>query len=797
MLRNFKNNKLFSSINVLGLSMGLTVCILLSLYIWHECSYDNYHPDLGRLYQVGTVIIYKGKDIRFHGCPSMLADNFKAAFPQTEGTARICPLLLDDKTLIQNGADKSFYESKGFAADSGFFKLFHYDFIEGTKETAIKGPYDIVLSQEIAGKLFGGLPALGKTVHVSSSFDGEHDYTVKGVFRPMKAPSHIDARFFVSMYGGSLGELLKNNKSATSNFFFVTYVRINPADRAQIEKQLPAFVDTYEGKDLKEAGVGRRHFLLPVRDIHLHANMDYGDVTPGGSVTYLYILGSVAAFILLIACINFMNLATARSTKRSAEVGVRKVLGASRGDLIRKYLGESLFMALLACLIAGALTWLLLPGFNRLSGQSIVLNGYQVAVVGIATIGLGLMTGLVAGSYPAIYLSSFLPAKVLKGKIKNSLSVSAFRKGLVVFQFAISLVLIVAAMIIARQMRFLRESDLGFTKDHQMILPLRSGQARHLYTALKSEIQKDPHVLGVAGTDVYPGNAGWSSDYYLDGQPPLNNYFFLNNVVDFDFMRTMGMTPVAGHLFTDRIASDSVDGVVLNESGVKALGLTPEKAIGKRIHDTRGGAPMRVVGVVKDMHFEDMHQPIENASFVVNSAPDYSYLIVHLDRAESIPSIQKVWHALNPGEPFEYTFLDEAFMKHYEADNRLETLVDYATGIAVFISCLGLFGLAAFSAEQRTKEIGIRKVLGASTPRIVALLSGDFLKLVGLGILVGSPLGWFATHRWLQDFAYRTNVPWTLFALTTGVALVIALGTISFQSLRSALANPVDSLRTE
>jgi putative ABC transport system permease protein len=806
-LRSLRRNKVFSTINVLGLSVGMSVCVLLSLYIWHETHYDDYHPDLDRLYQVGTVEHLKRGDVRFQGCPNTLAANFKAVFPQVEATARICRLLEDNKNLMQyyqpDGSARSFYEDNGFAADSGFFRLFKYDFVEGNAETAISGPYSIVLSKDIADKLFAGEPALNKVIHVVSSFNGDHDYTVTGVFKPINTPSHIDGRFFVSMYGGGIGDLLRTWKSTTSNYFFVTYVRLRQgASAAQMKKGFPAYEDTYEGKDLREGGYTRSRFLLPVRDIHLHANMENGDVTPGGSITYLYILGCIALFTLLIACINFMNLSTARSTKRSGEVGIRKTLGAKQSSLVRQFLGESLLMALFAFVIAIGLVYLLLPGFNILSGKSIVLSGTQILVVGAAALLLAIFTGLLAGSYPALYLSSFKPVKVLKGKTANNLAVASIRKGLVVFQFAISIILIVAAAIIARQMQYLRTADLGFTKDQQLILPLRSNSAQDLYTAFKSELQKTAGVQSVGASFLYPGNVGWSGVYYADGQPSTDNHMFLTNFIDFDFMKTLGMQAASGHMFTDQFPRDSVDGVVINETGARQLGYTVENAVGKGFHNTMspGAPPLRIVGVMKDFHFEDLHQPIGNVAFFVNSAPRFNYIIAHINGGNMeavLASVQKTWHKLNPNEPFEYSFLDTEFQKHYEADNRLAGLVGYATAIAIFISCLGLFGLAAFSAEQRTKEIGIRKVLGASAATIVGLLSVDFMKLVLLAIVIGSPVGWWATHRWLQDFPYKATVSWTVFVLTTVAALAIAFATISLQAFRAATARPVDSLRSE
>ncbi|HEX9510005.1 MAG TPA: ABC transporter permease [Puia sp.] len=807
--RNLQRNKVFSFINIFGLAIGLTGCMLLTLYIWQENSYDSYHPHIDRLYQVAAVYTdHDGKGSRFAGCPHTLAEIFKASYPQVEVTARICGLLGTDKTLLQYSAPgentRSFNEEKGYLADSGFFRLFNYDFVEGNAASAISGPYSIVLSKEIADKIFGEKPALNKVVHISSNFNGEHDYTVSGVFQPIKSPSHIDARFFLSMYGGETGDFLRtnDNPSMISNTYFYTYLLLKEgSDPAQLEKRFPAFVDTYIGKELRTVGSKLSYFLLRVRDIHLHSNMEYGDMTPSGNVTYLYILASIGLFTLLIACINFMNLATARSTKRSAEVGVRKTLGAGRASLVRQFLGESLLMALLALGIAVCLCNLLLPAFARLSGKTIVLSASEVFRIGSGFFVLAILTGLVAGSYPALYLSSFKPVTVLKGKITNSLAVVSLRKGLVVFQFCISIVLIIAAVIIANQLHFLRSADLGFTKDQQLILPLRSDNAHRLFIPIKGGLQKGPGVLSVGASFFYPGFTGWNGLYYAEGKGKTDDQHFDINMVDYDFMKTLQLKALAGHVFSDQFPADSVDGIVLNEKAMHQLGYTLSTCIGKSVyHDNGQNGRFRIVGVVKDFHFEDLHKPINGLVFIVNNRPVYNYMIVHVNAAQmssTLASIRQVWHKLNPNEPFEYSFLDDQFQRHYEADNRLASIVGYATGIAIFISCLGLFGLAAFSAEQRTKEIGIRKVLGASERSIVALLSGDFLKLVGIAVLIGTPVGWFVIQRWLESFAYRTAVSWTLFVYTTAAALLIALLTISYQAIRAATANPVESLRSE
>jgi putative ABC transport system permease protein len=805
--RNLKRNKVFTIVNIMGLSVGLTVCMLLSLYIWHESHYDDYHDHGDRLYQVGSIEMSRGDRNRFHGTGHALAGLLTSNFPQVEATARVSKLLSDDKSLLQysapGGEIRSFNEDKGYIADSGFFRLFKYDFVEGNATTAISGPNSIVLNTEIAHKLFGDQPALGKTIHLSSNFDGEVDCVVTGVFKPINQPSHIDGRFFVSMYGGAIGQFIKHYTNMASNIFMNTYVLLKPGSNpAAMEKKFHAFVETYMGKDLKAQNQDRDYFLVKVKDIHLHADMEYGDITPLGSITYLYILASIALFTLLIACINFMNLATARSTKRASEVGVRKTLGAGRASLIRQFLGESILMSFMAFMLALVLAWLLLPAFSGISGTTIHPTQSALLYMGFAFLGLSLLTGLIAGSYPALYLSSFKPVKVLKGKsISNSMAVASLRKGLVVFQFCISIILIVAAMIISKQMYFMRNADLGFNRDQQLLIPLRTAAARKNYMALKQEIQKVPSIVSVSGCNNYPGFMGTNWSYYADGKAPSDNHNINTSMVDFEYLKTLGIKAIAGHIFTQSIPSDSVDGIVVNAEAVKRLGLTPEKAIGSYIHAIAPSTDkFQIVGVVNDFHFEGLQQQIAGILFMVASDPQYFYVIAHIQAGQVKPAmdaLRSTWKSVNPNEPFEYDFLDERFQEQYQEDNRLNAIVGYTTAIAIFISCLGLFGLAAFSAEQRSKEIGIRKVLGASTAHLVSLLSMDFMKLVGIAILIGAPVGWWATNRWLREFAYKTSVSWWIFGLAAFLALIIAFATISLQAFRTASANPVKSLKEE
>jgi len=807
--RNLMKNKIFSFINIFGLSVGLTCCMLITVYLYNEMSYDKYHKNIHHLYQLATTFVKDGKEDKTPNTPAPMAAAMKQEFPEISETARIMALIGEDKTLLQykdGDVQKSFYETKGYMADPTFFELFTYHFIEGNSATALKNPNSIVLSEEIAKKFFGNEPALNKVIHVNSNTNGEFDFKVTGVYRPASKPSQIEATFFISIAGGNMDQFMKQQTDMVSNNMFNTFFLLKPdADAKKLEAKFPSFVDKYMRTGLKAAGFDKKQFLIPVKDRHLYSGMSNDIVASGTvSVTYLYILGSIALFTLLIACINFMNLSTARSSKRSAEVGIRKVLGAEKKSLIKQFLGESLLMSIIAFVIALGITELLLPAFSHVSGKNLHLDLVEQWLVIIGFFVLAVSTGLLAGSYPAFYLSSFRPVKVLKGRFKNSLSAIAVRKGLVVFQFIISVVLIIASIVILNQMNFLRTTDLGFAKDQQIVIPLRSTTAKNIYTSLKNEIKNNQQVENVGATLYYPGIVNPSDmGFYKDGKTVNDEKDVHTNWVDESLLQTLGITPIAGRLFSKDFPSDTSSRIILNKEAIKQLGFTsPQEAVGGRVKfDWRGETyTWTIIGVVKNFHFQDLHVPISPYAFQLNNRPFYNYVIVHANAKDInslLSSIKTTWHKLNPNEPFEYSFLNEDFQKNYEAENRLTAIVGYFTVIAILISCLGLFGLATFSAEQRTKEIGVRKVLGASVTGIVTLLSKDFLKLVSISIVIASPMAWWVMNKWLQDFAYRTNISWTVFVITTVTALIIAFITISFQAIKAAISNPVKSLRTE
>ena len=805
--RNIHNNKLFSFINVFGLAIGLTCCLLISMYLYKEFSYDTQHILGKRIYQVGTIGIQEGKESRYSTTAGPLAAAMQQEFPEVEHTVRLMKLFQEDKTLLQYDPGKdlrSFYEPNGYMADSTFFNVFTYNFKEGNPRTALNEPNTVVLSDEVAGKLFGTEPALNKTIHINSTTNGAFDFKVTGVYVPSKTPTHIDARFGMSIQSGEVGPWLRELSGIVNNNLFFTYLLLKPGtDAKKLETKFDAFITKYAAEDLKSMGRDRKQFLTAVKDIHLYANTD-GNVTPPGSINYLYILLSIAVVTLVIACVNFMNLSTARSSRRAVEIGVRKVLGAEKRSLVFQFLWEAILLSLIAFTISVVLSFLLMPLFENIAGKRFYFSTQQYLEIYGWFVLVTLIAGLVAGLYPAFYLSAFKPVRVLKGRFSNSLSATFLRKGLVVFQFVISVALVVASIAIGNQMRYLRNKDLGFNREQQVVIPLRTSTARQIYPAFKNSLTTNATIASAGASIYYPGIEN-VTDWlmYKQGTPADQTKTVYMNRVDNSYLQTMGVHLVAGRLFSPLFPADTANRIVLNEQAVKTFGFaSAEDAVGKSIAATRNGGelPFPIIGVVKDFHFKGLHSEIESYGFILNRYGDYTYLIARVEgenTGSALKTMSASWAALNPNEPFEYSFLDDDFQKNYVAEERLATLIRYLTIIAIFISCLGLFGLTTFSVEQRTKEIGIRKVLGASTAGIVSLLSKDYLKLVALSFLIASPLAWYFINNWLREFAYRA--PFSLWIILAGwaVALLVAFITISAQAIKAAIANPVKNLRTE
>lgn len=807
--RNLLSSKLFSAINVFGLSVGMTCCMLLLLYILSETSFDKHQEHADDLYLLRSENVQSnGEKMDNPRAPAPYAQAVKAEFPEVVQVTRLWQNFLENKTLLKTSQpgkqERSFYETKGIHVDSTFFDVFTYKFIEGDPKTSLNDPHSVVLSEEVAHKLFGDEPALNKTIRIGGRSGNNEDFKVTGVYHNEAARSHIDANYFVSIHSGWVGDYLRQSDiDFTNNNMFYTYLRLKPGTSAEkFSAKLPSFIEKYARKDLKIAGFEKKLFLLPVKDIHLFSLIDR-IVGPTTSTTYLYVLASIALFTLLIACINFMNLATARSAKRAAEVGIRKVMGAGRGGLIGQFLAESMVLTFLALILAIASVAILLPFFNQLSDKSLNISELFKPEIVAAFVALAFVTGLLSGSYPAFYLSVFNPLDVIKGKFVNSVSATTLRRGLVVFQFVISIGLVVATMVIQGQIKFMKDQPLGFAKDQQIVIPLRSEEARKAYTALRNEILQNNQISASSGTSYYPGILNPSDmSVFLPGQSVKDDGLIKTNGVAADFMKTMDFKLAAGRMFSADFPADTNLKIVVNEATLRKFGIPLDKSVGQKLNfnmneNTIGS--LEIIGVVKDFHFEDLHKVIQPYAFFLN-ADNFNYMVAHVstkDVGNVLPFMEAKWKELVPDEPFSYSFLNDDFQSNYAADARTSRIVNSFTIISILISCLGLFGLAAFAAQQRIKEIGVRKVLGASVTSIVALLSGDFMKLVLISLVIATPLTWYVMSKWLQDFAYSITIEWWMFVIAGVLAIAIALLTVSSQAIKAALTNPVKSLKSE
>jgi putative ABC transport system permease protein len=802
--RNLTRNKVFSIINIFGLATGLATCILMTTYIFSELGYDKQHKDASRIYRIAYVADKKlsPKEKGWVSTSAPIAWGLKSEMPEVEQSTRLLKFPTLDKMLLEyknGGEDKSFYETNGYYVDSTFFQIFTYNFTIGRGATALNEPNSVVISSEIAHKMFGNQNPLNKAINIGLPY-GNFTYTIKGVFDNANVKSHIPAHFFLSMRNGDIGTWVENQTNWATNNLFHTYVKLKPDAKAEaFEKKLQPFIDRKAGADLKALGITRELFIQPLQDIYLHSDMD-SEIAPNGNITYLYVLGSVALFVLLIACINFMNLSTARSMKRAKEVGVRKVLGAEQKSLIYQFLGESIIMSFLALILSLVIASLLLPLFQGLIHKNFSLFDQPVIWIWIVILTTG--TGILSGLYPAFYLSSFRPITVLKGKLLNNFSGVAIRKGLVVFQFVISICLILGVIVFEKQLQLLNNQELGFTKSQQIILPIHSKSAAKNYAALKNSLSTIPGVKTVTSGSTYPGiNNVEDMLFYAEDKSVKDVTDIHLATVENEYFETLGFRILYGRGFSKEFTADS-NSIVLNETAIRELGYDTKTAVGKKIYFDFQGVHnmMQIVGIVRNFNFESLYNSIKPFGFTTLMGNKYNYVITRVstnDYSKVLQAMAKSWGSVNPGTPFEYSYLDKDFQKNYEKDQLASGIVGYFTAVAILIACLGLFGLSAFAAEQRIKEIGIRKVLGASAASIVALLSKDFMKIVLLSILIASPLGWYAMNTWLERFAYRVHITWWFFGITGLITISIAMFTVSFQAFRTAFSNQSKALRIE
>ncbi len=798
--RNLFRNKAYSFINIFGLSLGVACCLLLALYLADELRYDRHHARLDDFYRIVTHFeSERGLDKLPTTSPPITMALWDE-IPEIESATRILNPPGVSHNLVKYG-DNMFYESNGFVGDSTFFDLFNYTITEGNPRTALVQAQSVVLAEHLARKLFGNEPALDKTIQINQG-GPTGDYRVTGVFRD-EEHSHIKPNFIISMTSDGWGAYIRTNPNASNewagNNFVPGYVRLVPGhDKALVEKKMNDVLVKHGAEAMKAMGVKKTLHLQPVKDIYLKS-----DIGRSPRINYLYIIAAIGVFILLIACINFMNLSTAKAGKRATEIGIRKVMGAVRQSLIQQVFGEAIVIVLIAVLISIGIVQAALPFFNGLTERQISLDSNSMAFLAVALIAIASITGLLAGSYPALYLSSFQPAEVLKGKAQFSGASGRMRQFLVVFQFIIAIALGCGMLIISDQLKYMQETDLGFESGARLVLPLRSETARNAYPALSKELQRINNVEKVSACDYIPGMMIWSDMmYYPDGGNMETAVLHRRNPVDENYMDALKIPIIAGRQFSDNRAENQSK-VIVNRTSAKELGFTPEEIVGRKIyfdwHDKK--YTYEVIGVMEDYHQLTLKEAILPTLFEVPEEPThYENIVLQMngtDVASSIAQIEAVWKSQINDTPFEYSFLDEKVQAQYEEDRRVSSIITSFTFIAMVICCLGLYGLSSFMAERRFKEIGIRKVMGASLGQITGMMSKEFIKLVLIAFAIAAPATAYIMTRWLEGFAYHINLTASVFVIAGLGSLAIALATVSFESFRAASANPVQSLRTE
>lgn len=799
--RNLLKFKGYTAINIGGLAIGVTACLLILQFVTSEFNVDQHHANAENLYRVDTEFFIGDRQWKSSSTPPPIAKRMQADFPEVIKSARVYKVPDVTKWLLKY-ENQAFFERNGIFADSTLFEVLTFEFLQGDKTTALDEPFSVVISKEIAKKLFGEADPMGKTIEINSSW-GENEYKITGVFDRNKYASHLAGNFYVSGMSGNIGRRFHRLQEWGGNNLYYTYIQLQDGVTEEaVEAKIPDWLESHAGERFRELGMHKKHYLTPITDIYLYTGSGnwFGKK---GSITFLYLLMSVAAFIILIACINFMNLATAKATLRAKEVGVRKVIGASRGMLIKQFMSEALVYSSLAVVFAYVFSELLMPLFSQMVDKDLTQQSLDTSTVLGWLFGFILLVTLVAGSYPALYLSSFSPSKIFKNDFGNKLSSTQIRKGLVIIQFIISIALIQGILVINEQMNFISQRNLGFNPEAKIVFPVNTYEVFTRINPLRNELMKNNQINEVTATSDHANGSNMESYFYFkEGQTPDEGFHSLVTYATPEYMKMMDFELIKGRFFDRKRLADTTRTAVISEMTMHGMGFTLDSVIGQKIFMEWEGDRLEreIIGVVKDFHTGSLHYEIQGQIFDWSPDRIRNYIIASVS-TENIPSllksIEQSWQKVNPDVPFESYFLDADLQKNYEADQRMNALIFWGTMLAIFISCLGLLGLAAFAAERREKEIGIRKILGASIVNIVSMLSKDFIKLVVIALVLATPIAWYGMNNWLQNFHYRIEMPWWSYALAGILAIVVAMGTIGFQSLRAASVNPVDSLRNE
>jgi len=798
--RNLKRQKISTSINIVGLAIGLATCILIMLYVQDELSYDRYNEKADRIFRVALKLGLDGKDVGGPMLGPNVARDLQQEFPEVLKATRI----LNQGTEFVSYGTSSFKQDNLLAADSTFFEVFTIPFLKGDPKRALTEPNTLVLTEATARKYFGNQDPIGKALLFGSE---KKPYRITGVVRNVPANSHFRFDMLISLAGYDeqhIGWLYSIN--------YYTYVLLpEKYDYKKLEAKIPRLAEKQIGAELQQwlkitpaqfraKGDDFGLFLQPLTSIHLHSRFGGIELSPGGNILYVYVLTAIAIFMLLIACVNFMNLSTATAVRRSREVGVRKVLGSVKGQLQQQFLIESVLLAMVALLVGLLVVGLALPFFNQLTGKHLAFSLLINPFVSAGLVAAAVLVGLLAGSYPAFYLSSFKPVVVLKGQVTAGRGNFNLRNGLVVFQFFITISMIVATVTADRQLRYMQSQKVGFDREQVLVIHdthmLRNNEA-----VFRDRIIQSPQVVtGSISGQVPVGNSNLDNTTVMSKENPDKGVMSRFYYVDDAYIPTLGMKVVQGRNFSKNFPTDSF-AVILNETAVKALGWQQDP-VGRELigHTDDNGVKTyyRVIGVVSDFHFESLRQKIGPLVMFLGRNSGNILVKTHTDKLpQFLASLKRQWESFSPAAPFSYSFLDDRFAQVYVSEQKIEQVLTLFSSLTIFIACLGLFGLATYTAEQRTKEIGVRKVLGASVGSVVALLSKDFLKLILVALLLATPIAWWGMDQWLNEFAYKTTMDWWIFALAGLLAVGIALLTVSFQSIKAALTDPVKSLRSQ
>ncbi len=777
-------NKVFSFINILGLTIGITVCMMIFLFIINEFSVDNFHKQGYNIYRVirGVAIDGKAHSVSYLSGPyaPALLNDFKG---QIQKAVRVNPT--DNLVTIGN---RSFHEKKVLDVDSDFFNLFTFPLIKGNTSTALLNPNSVVLTETTAKKYFGNIDnAMGKVI----TLDKDLQLKVTGIAKDVPSNSHLEFDLVVPLSN------YKDRSWMTTwiNNGIYTYVLLNSnTTQAQIEKQLPQFMNKYMGSDMKKYGFNFTLSLTPLKDVYFE-NATFDSVKHGDK-TVVYIFLSIAVLILLIACINFMNLSTIRAAERSKEVGLRKVLGALRNNLVWQFIGESVLLTTISCIFSVGLLLLAMPLYNQLLGYSLTVS-WNALPIYLFLISIIIIVGFFAGSYPAFFLSAFSPIQVLKGRLRLGKGGASFRQVLVVVQFSISVFLIIGTIIITKQMSYVKNKQLGYDKEQTVIVPIDNDDIYNKMNVFKTDLQNQSNVQSVSLMSGEPG--GFFDGHMFDVEGHSERWNSRTEFADFEYVKTLGLKIIAGRDFSAQFPTDTMNAVLINKTAATKLGWTPEEAVGKWIQNTvLDSLKRKIIGVVNDFNFQSLKQNID--ALVISPAMDRRVILVKLNAGNiqaDVTLIKNEYNKVAPAFPFEYKFLDQQFDDMYKKDLHQQFILSVFAGLAIFVACLGLFGLASFTATKRFKEIGVRKVLGSSVQSIVVLLSKDLLKPVMIATCIALPLGYWIMNKWLQKFAYKTTLSWWVFALAALITFAIALITVSIKAIKAAIANPVKSLRTE